>query len=128
MSFITLNATKRFDETRKELVRLTKSAVAFTQIYERYGQKGVDLLSQATPKYTGLASSSWRYEIKEGPTSTMITWHNDDIENGYNVVILIVYGHGLHNGGYVAGRDFIDPLIQPMFDQMIEDLWKEVCG
>lgn len=121
---ITLGADDIFKETLKDLKRI--HALRLKNLIDRYGQKGVELLSQATPKYTGLAASSWRYEVTKTGWDFTIEWHNDDVENGYNVVILVRYGHGLKGGGYVEGREFIDPVMQPMFDQMVEELWKEV--
>lgn len=121
---ITLNANDIFKETLKDLKRI--HALRLDNLIKRYGEKGVELLSQATPIDTGLASSSWRYEFVKDAVSFTIEWHNDDIENGYSVIALVRYGHGLKGGGYVEGREFIDPVMQPMFDQMIEDLWKEV--
>lgn len=121
---ITLNANDIFKETLKDLKRI--HALRLDNLIKRYAEKGVELLSQATPKDTGLAASCWRYEIKKDTLDFTIEWHNDDIENGYNVIVLVRYGHGLKGGGYVEGREFIDPVMQPMFDQLIEDLWKEV--
>ncbi len=123
---ITLSANEIFKDTLKDLKRI--HALRLNNLISRYGQKGVDLLSAETPKYTGLASSSWRYLAIKNPWGFTLEWHNDDIENGYSVIALIRYGHGIKGGGYVRGREFIDPLMQPMFDQMIDDLWKEVCG
>lgn len=92
------------------------------------GQKGVAALESTTPKYTGLASSSWDYQVEVGRESSTITWYNHDIEGGYNVAILIQYGHGVKGGGYIAGRDFINPAIQPIFDNFVETLWREVTS
>lgn len=113
------------------MVRDLKRTLAMDtdSILERYGAKGCEILSNATPIETGLAASSWRYEIvRNGPDSTTIEWHNDDIEHGYNVVVLLQYGHGLKGGGYVQGNDFINPAVKGVFDEMVVDLWKEVCG
>lgn len=95
-------------------------------VLDKYGEMGVSALSSATPEDTGLAKSSWRYEIVKTNYSTKIIWHNDDIEGGCNVAILLQYGHGTKNGGYVQGRDYINPAIQPIFDKMANDLWEEV--
>ena len=90
------------------------------------GQKGVEALEKATPKDTQLAASSWGYTIDGNPGNYTITFHNYDIEGGYNVAILIQYGHGTGTGGYVAGRDFINPALQPIFDSLADDIWKEI--
>lgn len=90
------------------------------------GQKGVEALERATPKDTQLAASSWGYTIDGDSGNYTITFHNYDIEGGYNVAILIQYGHGTGTGGYVAGRDFINPALQPIFDSLADDIWKEI--
>lgn len=97
-------------------------------LLEKYAQQGVEALSEATPVDTGLAASSWSYQIEVGRGESKITWLNDDIEGGYNVVLLVQYGHATKNGGYVQGRDFINPAMQPVFDNMIYEIWKEVEG
>ena len=90
------------------------------------GQKGVEALRNATPKDTSLAASSWGYTIDGVDGDYTITFHNYDVEGGYNVAILIQYGHGTGTGGYVAGRDFINPALQPIFDTLADDIWKEI--
>lgn len=95
---------------------------------DKYGRQGVEALSGATPIDTGLAAHSWRYEIERGNGNTRIVWHNDDIEGGYNVALLLQYGHGTRNGGYVQGIDYINPAIQPIFDEIAQSAWKEVTS
>lgn len=91
-------------------------------------ERGVQALAANTPINTGLASDSWSYEITRDNRNITITWVNNDIEGGYNVALLIQYGHGTGTGGYVAGRDFINPAIQPVFDAILDDIWKEVTA
>lgn len=91
-------------------------------------QRGIDALRNNTPLDTGLAASSWGYIIKKEKDSATITWTNDDVEGGYNVAILVQYGHGTGTGGFVMGRDFINPAMQPIFDSIAEDIWKEVTA
>lgn len=93
---------------------------------DRYGQMGVEALSNATPVRTGLAASSWYYTIERANGSATLSWHNSDIEGGYNVAILIQYGHGTRNGGYVKGIDYINPALAPVFQQMADEIWEEV--
>lgn len=93
---------------------------------DKYGRRGVEALSNATPVKTGLAAHSWRYEIVRTNGCTSIEWHNDDIEGGYNVALLLQYGHGTRNGGYVVGIDYINPAIRPIFEEIAESAWKEV--
>lgn len=90
------------------------------------GQKGVEALRDATPKDTQLAAASWGYTIDGSAGDYTITFHNYDIEGGYNVAILIQYGHGTGTGGYVVGRDFINPALKPIFDNLADDIWKEI--
>lgn len=94
---------------------------------DKYGRMGVTALANATPKNTNLASNSWRYEIIRNGASSKIIWYNDDIENGYNVAILIQYGHGTKNGTYVQGVDYINPALAPVFEAMKSDIEKEVA-
>lgn len=102
--------------------------VANIGVLDKYGRMGVSALSAATPQDTGLASSSWYYTIEHSKGSSTITWCNSDIEGGYNVAILIQYGHGTRNGGFVQGRDFINPAMRPVFDEIADSAWKEVTG
>ena len=93
---------------------------------DKYGREGVAALASSTPVDTGLTASSWRYEIQHGNDSVSITFYNDNIQNGVPIAIILQYGHGTRNGGYVQGRDYINPAIKPIFDKITEDAWKEV--
>ena len=93
---------------------------------DKYGREGVAALASATPVDTGLTASSWRYEIQHGNNSVSISFYNDNIQNGVPIAIILQYGHGTRNGGYVQGRDYINPAIKPIFDKITEDAWKEV--
>lgn len=95
-------------------------------IFDKYGQMGVKALSDATPKLTGLAASSWYYTIERDNKGTKLIFSNSDIEGGCNVAILIQYGHGTKSGGYVEGRDYINPALQPIFEDLKNKLLKEV--
>ncbi len=91
-----------------------------------FGQRGVDALAQATPKETGKTSGSWAFEIERTDTATTIRWVNTNVVQHVNIALILQYGHGTRNGGYVAGRDYINPALQPIFDEMAEQAWKEV--
>ena len=91
-----------------------------------FGQKGVDALTQATPKDTGKTAGSWAFEIEQTDTAMTIRWLNSNIVQHVNIALILQYGHGTRNGGYVAGRDYINPALQPIFDEMAEQAWKEV--
>ena len=93
---------------------------------DKYGREGVAALASATPVDTGLTASSWRYEIQHRNDSVSIAFYNDNIQNGVPIAIVLQYGHGTRNGGYVQGRDYINPAIKPIFDKITEDAWKEV--
>lgn len=121
---ISLESKGSFENTEKFLKRMSSDDI-FSSLH-KYGQKGVDALANATPVDSGLAASSWDYEIVKKFGSYTIYWKNTNIENGAQVVILLQYGHGTGTGGYVQGRDFINPAIRPIFDQIANDVWKEV--
>lgn len=97
-------------------------------ILESYGQEGVNALASATPVESGVAASSWRYEVRQTRGGWSIVWLNSDTENGFPVVIMLQYGHGTQGGGYVQGRDFINPAIRPVFDRISSDLGKVVSS
>lgn len=93
---------------------------------KKYGELGVKTLSAATPKDTGLTSESWSYEIEQSFGTSSITWTNSNIHDGLNIAVILQYGHGTGTGGYVRGRDYINPAIRPIFDNIAEEAWKEV--
>ena len=102
-----------------------KEAVKFGDL-DRYGREGVAALESATPKDSGLTASSWDYKIIRGNGSVSITFHNTHINKGVPIAIILQYGHGTRNGGWVEGRDYINPAIQPIFEKIAENAWKEV--
>lgn len=108
----------RFLERAKNLVHLSD--------LDRYGREGVAALASATPVDTGKTAASWYYDIKINKESASITFNNSNIQNGVPVAIILQYGHGTRNGGWVEGRDYINPVIQPIFDKIAEEAWKEV--
>jgi hypothetical protein len=91
-----------------------------------FAQAGVNALASATPVDSGLTASSWGYEIEADGDSVAIRWVNNNINNGANVAVLLQYGHATGTGGYVSGYDYINPSIQPIFDQIAEDVWRKV--
>lgn len=98
---------------------------------ERYGQLGVEALSNATPIDTGLTAASWNYEIEmsEDGHSISVVWYNTNVQKGYaNVALLLEYGHGTRNGGWVEGLDYINPTLAPIFERMANAAWKEVTS
>ena len=108
----------RFLEKSKEAVRLGD--------LDKYGREGVAALASATPVDSGLTADSWRYEITNKQGSAKITFYNSNIQNGVPIAIILQYGHGTRNGGWVQGRDYINPAIQPIFDKIVNEAWREV--
>ena len=92
----------------------------------KYGRQGVAALASATPIDSGETASSWYYEIENNKESATITFYNSNVQNGVPIAIILQYGHGTRNGGWVEGRDYINPAIQPVFDRIVNDAWKEV--
>lgn len=93
---------------------------------DRYGQAGVVALASATPVDSGLTASSWYYKIEDKSGSVTISFFNSNIQNGVPIAIILQYGHGTRNGGWVQGRDYINPAIRPIFDQIVKEAWREV--
>jgi hypothetical protein len=95
---------------------------------DKYGRAGVEALSNATPKDTGQTASSWYYEIKRSNGSVSIQFKNSNIREGVPIAVILQYGHGTGTGGWVEGRDYINPAIQPIFDEIANNAWKEVTS
>lgn len=98
----------------------------YESILARYGQQGVEALVAATPIDSGETASNWTYEIKKAKGKISVGWYNNHREGGVPVVVLIQYGHATGNGGFVQGRDFINPALQPIFDDIANKIWAEV--
>ena len=97
-------------------------------ILDKYGNQGVAALAAATPVDTGKTAASWIYEIDMTNDGYTITWSNTNVNKHVNIALILQLGHGTRNGGYVAGRDYINPAIQPIFDQMANEAWREVTN
>lgn len=93
---------------------------------DKYGRAGVAALSSATPVDTGLTASSWYYKIENKNGSVTISFFNSNIQNGVPIAVILQYGHGTRNGGWVQGRDYINPAMRPIFDQIAKEAWREV--
>ena len=93
---------------------------------DKYGKEGVAALSAATPIDTGKTANSWSYKINRQNGSVSIDFYNSNFSNGVPIAIILQYGHGTNNGGWVEGRDYINPAIQPIFDEIANEAWKEV--
>lgn len=93
---------------------------------DKYGREGVKALTSATPIDSGVTASSWYYKIDRKAGSISISFHNSNINEGVPIAIILQYGHATGNGGWVEGRDYINPAVQPLFDKIANDAWKEV--
>lgn len=101
---------------------------SYLNVLEKYGQLGVQALEEATPKDSGETAKSWTYEIERTRDSTTIGFLNTHENDGVNIAILLRFGHGTGTGGFVVGRNFIDPAVQPIFDDLANAVWKEVTA
>ena len=95
-------------------------------VLDKYGREGVAALASATPVETGKTANSWYYEIKRQNGSVSIEFKNSNIKDGIPIAVILQYGHGTGTGGWVQGRDYINPAIQPIFDKIADSAWKEV--
>lgn len=102
------------------------SSLNLDTILNQYGQEGVEALRAATPKDTGTTANSWSYSIHKGTGSITITWSNSNIVDGVPIAVILQYGHGTRNGGYVQGTDYINPAMKPIFDKIAQRAWEEV--
>lgn len=100
----------------------------FFQGLDGLAQSGVNALAKATPVESGLAAQSWTYEIKKSRAELTITWSNTDVETGFPVAIMLQYGYSTGTGGYVAGQDYINPAMRPVFDNIRDQIWKAVTS
>lgn len=126
MSIITITQSGNFDKTEKFLKGAKK--LSYDPVLHRFGQDGVTALSLATPIDSGITASSWSYEVHGNRENFYIVWTNNNIINGFSVAIGLQYGHGTGWGGYVSGRDYINPAMRPIFDKISDDMWKEVTN
>ena len=121
---INVSSKGDFAKTDKLLKRVVGRN--YLKMLDRYGQLGVQALATATPKDTGATAASWTYQIQEDAYGVSIVFDNTNIINNQKIAILIQYGHGNRNGGFVRGRDYINPSVRPVFDELAEAAWKEV--
>ena len=121
---ITFRQKGNFSKLSRYLEKVKEAAKV--GVLDKYGQAGVAALSSATPVESGLTAQSWYYEIEHTKSSAIIRFLNSNINKGVPIAIILQYGHGTGTGGWVEGRDYINPAIQPIFDNIAEDAWKEV--
>lgn len=121
-----LTTSGSFKKTESRLKRL--QTLEISKILNKYGSEGVDALAKATPIDSSETSASWAYTVENSRSGFSITWTNSHMAGKTPVVILLQYGHGTGTGGYIAGRDFINPAIKPVFDRIAQDVWKAVTS
>ena len=110
--------TSRFLKKAKDAINLRD--------LDKYGREGVAALASATPIDSGLTANSWYYEIVKKNGSVSIVFANKNVQNGVPIAVIIQYGHATGTGGWVEGRDYINPTIRPIFDKIAINAWKEV--
>lgn len=113
-----------FSKVTKYLIK-AKKGIRLRDL-DKYGKQGVAALSSATPVDTGLTASSWYYRIERSDSTISITFLNSNVQNGVPIAVILQYGHGTGTGGWVQGRDYINPALRPIFDKIADDAWKEV--
>lgn len=123
---IRIKTTGSFKKTDAFLRRISSRDIYRT--LESGAREGVSALAQATPEDSGLASDSWDYVIERSGKGVTIKWTNTDVENGFPVAIMLQLGYGTGTGGYVQGRDYINPAMKPIFDKISADVWKAVTS
>jgi len=121
---MSLSSSGDFKNTEKFFKKIQDGS--YLSDLNRYGKEGVDALAKATPRDSGLTAQSWGYRIIKSKINPGIEWFNTNKNNGANVAILIQYEHNTGTGGYVSGRDYINPSIRPLFDRIADDVWKQV--
>lgn len=114
-----------FDKTTKFLVK-AKDPASKKAILEKYGKKGVEVLKDNTPFRTGKTANSWDYKVEKTGDQYSVSFTNSNENKGVIIALILQYGHGTRQGGYVQGRDYINPAIQPLFEEMANELWEEV--
>lgn len=120
-----ISLTSKGDFRKTEKFMKNARTKKLMSILKQYGEEGVAALMVATPLDTRRTASSWRYEIKVENNCIRLVFHNDNIQNGVPIAIILQYGHGTGTGGWVEGRDYINPAIQPVFDKIANSAWKE---
>jgi hypothetical protein len=118
--------TERGDFSNTERYLRRMKTLELNAILTKYATLGQNALSNATPVESGETAASWYYSIVQRPGYFSIRWHNRHVEDGVPIAVILQYGHGTGTGGYVQGRDYIMPAIRPIFDQIVDEAWREV--
>jgi len=123
---IGVKSTGDFGKTKTFLDKMLRRDIY--KNLESYGQQGVAALAANTPRESGLTARSWGYKVIRSKNRVSIHWTNDHVNEGANIAVLIQYGHGTGNGGYVQGIDYINPAIRPIFERIAADIWRQVTA
>lgn len=126
MGLATFTHRGNFNKIEKFLNKVSNRS--YLNVLDRYGQMGVEALAASTPIDSGETAKSWTYEIERGRGTTTISWLNTNENKGVNIAVILQYGHGTGTGGYVQGRDYINPAMRPVFDKIAEEAWREVTS
>ena len=121
---ITIRSKGNFEKTDRFFKRMLRGEIL--KELEKYGDEGVKALADATPKDSGKTAASWDYKVEKTRGAYSIVWTNSNSNDGVPIAVILQYGHGTRNGGYVEGRDYINPAIRPVFDKIADNAWKEV--
>lgn len=124
MASIKITQKGEFEKITKYLTELDSRKVI--RVLDKYGHLGVEALRSTTPVDTGLTAASWYYDISVEGTRVTLAFHNSNVHRGINIAIILQYGHGTGTGGWVEGRDYINPALQPLFSELADEAWKEV--
>jgi hypothetical protein len=123
ISFVSRGSLKKTEAALRKMSKMN-----ILGLLRAYGQEGVNALAGATPVESGIAQGSWNYEVSASGGKYRIIWTNSDVENGFPVAIMLQYGYGTGTGGYVQGRDYINPAMRPVFDRIADKVWKAVTS
>lgn len=126
MGGITLEASGNYSQTTTWLQRIGRMSIE--QQLRRYGLKGVKALASSTPVGTGKTASSWSYTVSQKGDKWVLSWNNSNIVRGTPIAIILQYGHVTGTGGWVQGRDYINPAIKPVMDEIAEGVWRTVTN
>lgn len=123
---IEVDSVGKFENTFKWLNDMSNRS--YIRQLDQYGRRGVDILSASTPMDSGQTAASWSYDIQQSTSGVTINWYNSNVNDGVNIAIIIQYGHGTGTGGYVQGRDYINPALRPIFDKLSEEVRRVVTN
>lgn len=115
-----------WEKTTKFVKKCTKLEIE--KILQKYGEEGVSALRAGTPYDTGNTANSWSYIVEQDGSSWSVTFNNSNVNKGVNIALILQFGHGTGTGGYVAGRDYINPALQPVFDDLVKEAWEEIIS